>query len=312
MEISELNQLFLDSNQKARKEIIKSQSLILVLSNDTLYIQHNTPDYNVFESKKLELETYHTVKTICHFISGLHLGLINLHSSEDKKRMVDLLSNFVESRKELFVVEGVKYWRGLVKMLNVNDKLEIDHSVISLAMKHCAEMYQTELHRVVQEVRNDYSKEEPEWPNDFLVIVTGPPSPRPGHSAMQYFSRLTGKTQLVSDRHFALGPILRSVLDPDTEFEKPQLVSTHLFGDPIQEEKNETEEISLEEVKRKRDRKLYYVENITVNDRDGYLTVLDIVAQQILERQQYDRIVDMRTDILAYDTKKYLSTVCKK
>jgi hypothetical protein len=127
-------------------------------------------------------------------------------------------------------------------------------------MKHAAVTYQAELHRLVQELKSTVDYDE--W-NQLLVIITGPPSPRPGHSANQYFSRLTGK--------------------PDLMYQPP-----------------------TDDVITKHNRKLYYVENVYEIPQ-----ILEIVSQLCLERTKYDEVVNMRTDILAYDTDEYLSKVCK-
>lgn len=102
-----------------------------------------------------------------------------------------------------------------------------------------------------------------EW-DRIIVGVTGPPSPRPGHSAMQYFERLTG------------------VLSENDEFK-----------------------LENKESESKRKRKLYYVENVY-----NYTNILKIIAQLENERREYDKIISMKTDIMAYDTKAYLQRVC--
>ena len=250
--MNDINQLFLQSNLVARTKIINELPVILILNCDILTLMNHG---KITNTVKLELDNYHIVKSICHYLCAISNGLIT-----DAKHIghIDKIIEFISTNKELFVFEDIKYWCNLTNMYKT---LTINGETISIAMKHTATLYQNELHRVVQEFKRTIPYDE--W-NQILVIITGPPSPRPGHSAKQYFSRLTGKSDL--------------------------------FYCP-----------SHEEITNKKNRKLYYVENVYEIPK-----ILDIVGQLLLERKSYDQIVDMKTDILAYDTETHLKKVCNK
>jgi hypothetical protein len=66
-------------------------------------------------------------------------------------------------------------------------------------------------------------------------------------------------------------------------------------------------QIPIEEAQAKCNRKLYYLENVDVLSK-----ALDIIGQLELEREKYDTFLSMKTDILAYDSKAYLTKVCNK
>ena len=246
--ISTINDLFLSSNKDNRNKLMDNIPITIVLNNDVLLCMK----YDKRKFYQLELDNYHIIKSICHYITGKNLNLIDVNYNDDE------LIRFIENNKTIFEFDNVKYWCKLIEMIKSN---AVSMDIISIAMKHSATLYQSELHKKVMEFKQTVSKDD--W-SKILVIVTGPPSPRPGHSAMQYFSRLTGK-------------------------------------------ENELYQPTSREIKTKKNRKLYYVENIYDFDE-----ALDIVAQLLLERQEYDKIVDMKKDILAYDTKEYLDKVCKK
>lgn len=245
MDIKSINNVFLKVNEKARRKIINELPVILLFNNDTLsLIQYG----KTIKSLELNLETYHIIKSICHYICFNSLELA--HCSFDE------VIKYITDNKSIFKFEEINYWHGLYDMCTSR---KINQDILSIAMKHCAIMFQTELHNAVQKYKSEINN--PDLWNQLLVIVTGPPSPRVGHSAMQYFGNLTGNYDGIT----------------------------------------ETEKI------KKKNRKLYYVENVYVSDK-----ILDIVGQLLLERRDYDKIVDMKTDILAYDTCNYLKKVCHK
>lgn len=188
-----------------------------------------------------------------------------------------LTQQFITKNAEMFQFEGVSYVQKLCWMLASDSKVVLHRETIAVAMKHCATLYQNELHRRVQKLRLLVSEQD--W-NQLVVIVTGAPSPRSGHSAMQYFSRLTGK------------------MTPET---CPFSDSPESSTAPTTEE-------------HKHERQLFYVENVypVVGKGDCFDQVLDIVAQEILERRLFDKVVDMKTDVLAFDTQAYLAKMCKK
>ena len=242
--IKSINDTFLKVNERVRRKIINELPVILLFNNDKLTLIQNNKE----TITELNLENYHIIKSICHYIccNCLKLAYCALPFTEVIK--------YILENKNIFEFEGIKYWCGLVEMC---EKGKVNDDILSIAMKHCAIIFQKELHDAVQKYKLEVNN--PEIWNHMLVIVTGPPSPRVGHSAMQYFSRLTGKYDQASE----------------------------------------------EERFRKIHRKLYYVENVYEKDK-----ILDIVGQLLLERKEYDKIVDMSTDILAYDTNNYLKKVC--
>lgn len=246
--IGKINGLFLESNKLARLKIINEVPVILLLNRDDLTLMRYG---KIVATKGLQLKDYHTIKSVCHYISGRIVG----HIIDDS--LMNQVSEFIKDNRQIFEFSGVRYWCGLIEMINSN---KMNYDVLGVAMKHAAVTYQLELHRLVQELKSTVDPDE--W-NQLLVIITGPPSPRPGHSANQYFSRLTGK--------------------PDLMYQP-----------------------STDDIEYKHNRKLYYVENVY-----DIPQILEIVAQLWLERVKYDEVIDMRTDILAYDTDEYLKKVCK-
>ena len=250
--IKQINHVFLSSNKIIRSKIIESISVLLILNNNQLILM----EYGFIINKiDLELTNYNIIKSICHYISIHNLKLV----CNQNNNLDDQTIEFIKNNKSIFEFDEIKYWCGLVDMIETKI---INSDILNIAIKHTAILFQAELHKNVQGCRK-YINNEDEWDN-VLVIVTGPPSPRPGHSAMQYFGRLTGK--------------INDLYTP-----------------------------SEEEVIRKKNRKLYYLENVYELDK-----ILDIVGQLLLERKEYDKIIDMKIDILAYDTKDYLLRVCKK
>lgn len=248
-----INKLFLESNCVARSMLLQETPVILLVNNDTVTLYKNG---ELVQERKLELENYHVIKSIVHFITGKIVGHVPICDGDHH------VKHAIVENKEVFIFEAVKYWRPLLDLINQSGTDKLDDSCIRLAMKHASHLYLSELHGQVQEMRRLVDGKD--W-DQLVVVVTGPPSPRQGHTAMQYFSRLTGK-----EDQFAFVP-------------------------------------TNDEAAAKSERKLFYVENV-YNPQQA----LDIVAQLILERKVFDRVVDMKTDILAYDSKEYLKRVCGK
>ena len=248
--INEINNMFLTSNKINRSKIINSLPVILIFNQDQLsLIQYG----NITNTIKLELKNYHMIKSICHYISGHNLKLIDNNELDNK------VVEYITINRTLFELDSIRYWCGLVNMIKTKT---INYDILRVAMKHTATLFQEELHNKVQNYKQSINNED-EWDN-VMIIVTGPPSPRPGHSAMQYFCRLTGK-------------------------------QCDLYSP------------SCDESCKKQNRKLYYLENIYDLDK-----ILDGAGQLLLERKEYDKIIDMKMDILAYDSKEYLMKVCNK
>ena len=247
--INKINELFLQANKVTRPKVISTKPVMLVLNNDTLTLFKYG---EIVDTIDLQLKDYHIIKSICHYICGHVNGLITDDSLDNQ------ILEFIKANKKLFEFDGIKYWCHLTEICRTK---KINHDILACAMKHTAIIYQKELHDLVQRFKATVAYND--W-NQIVVIVTGPPSPRPGHSAKQYFSRLTG--------------------------------TSDMFYEPAQDEKIN-----------KRHRKLFYVENIYDMDK-----ILDVVGQLLLERTRYDQIVNMKTDILSYDTDEYLKRVCGK
>ena len=251
--MDELNTLFLDFNKRERQLVLQNSPVIILLTNDILYVYV----YGVLViTQKLDLTTYHMIKNVTHYIL---YNLVSKQKNESLEQVGKILTN------EKIMHNGINVSKVLLNGLESNTK-PFDFSLI---MKICAEMYSSKLHNTVQEVKEIIFNSQistDEW-NRMIVCVTGPPSPRPGHSAMQYFQRLTGS------------------------------VTSDVFSPTI----SESEQLS------KQNRRVYYIENVYECDK-----VLEIMAQLEVERNIFDSIVPMKTDIMAYDTKEYLKNVCKK
>lgn len=211
---------------------------------DTLYVFCYG---QLIEQVELNLKVYHQIKSITHF---------TLTQTDQREMRKDV----IEYVKTLNIkIDEINISKMLLDMLQSDN---IDQNRLKCILKVCATIYGNELHTKVQLIRKQFPDED--W-NKIIVAVTGPPSPRPGHSAMQYFERLTGE------------------LSENDEF---QIV-----------DKNKNDH--------KKNRKLYYVENIYDPN-----AVLKIIAQMENERREYDKILSMKTDIMAYDTREYLQRVC--
>lgn len=248
------NTKFLEFTECQRDIIFKQQPILLLLLKDTIMMYRYGEYVDDFE---LDLDQYNNIKSIVHYCL-LHPNNTN---EEDTQKICD----YIDRDKKDFNFSNVSYYKNLQKCLRNNEKL--DQDIIRLSMKHCAILYQQTLHNTVQQIKSMCNEQE--W-NTILIIVTGPPSPRPGHSAMQYFHRLVGSTT-----------------EKNIDCFRP--------------------DINASEKQRKSERKLYYVENV-----DNHYDAFRIVMQQELERRNFDVIVDMNTDILAFDTKEYLKKVCNK
>ena len=244
--------LFLDFNRIQRELVLKNSPIIILLINDKLYVYVYGVPVIV---ELLNLSNYHIIKSVTHYVLYKTLTGDNVEIIEPE---------ITDSLKDLKIVHSdIDVSKLLLETLNCPQKVNYN-----LIMKVCAEMYSSELHRAVQSIKNTLFNllSIDDW-NQMIVCVSGPPSPRPGHSAIQYFERLTGS----------------------------------VVGDEFSPSLSESEQTI------KKNRRLYYIENVYECEK-----VLEIMAQLEVERNIFDRIVPMKTDIMAYDTKEYLNKVCCK
>src|SRR3990170_1350796 len=100
--IDRINSLFLSSNVRIRTEIINSLPVILIFNNDTLTLMRYG---KIVDSKQLDLQQYHIIKSVCHFVSGLTLGLFD--PTED---LITETIDYITNNKNIFVYDGIKYW----------------------------------------------------------------------------------------------------------------------------------------------------------------------------------------------------------
>jgi hypothetical protein len=258
----EINNKFLDFNQQNRKNIISNSPVIILFINDTLYTYLYGKQVLI---NKLNLETYHTLKSLTHYFVYRCMRPDNIDQQIDTK-IDKFLNDTIIKHNDTNISKILR------KMYHTNNHETNNMENYKVLLKVCAELYSSELHNTVQLIKNLLINETEqtsldEW-NKIIICVSGPPSPRPGHSAMQYFQRLVGSNN--EDARFG-----------------------HC--------------IDACEIITKKERKLYYIENVYNCDH-----VLEIMAQLQVERKHFDNIIPMDTDILAYDTQAYLKDVCKK
>jgi hypothetical protein len=265
-----LNDLFLEFNRQQRQSFIQKSPVIILLINDIL---HTYVHGNKVMISHLGLKRYHTLKNITHYLIYILSSSQSERETENTKLSQELLKYLVQDE---IMYENLNVSKILSKVIqnttnNTTNNSENSNEWMKLVLKMCAEMYSSELHYNVQKIKEHIvqSQSEDAW-NKLIVCVSGPPSPRPGHSAMQYFTRLVGSASLSEDPSFS-----------------------PLFDD---DEKNT-----------KKNRKLHYIENVYDCDK-----VLDIMAQLEIERLLFDKIIPMKTDIMALDTQQYLKKVCGK
>jgi hypothetical protein len=149
---------------------------------------------------------------------------------------------------------------------------------VAQLMKMAAVEYLTTLHQLVQSVRT--TKFNGTWPDNLLVLVCGPASPRFGHPAMQYFARLTNcPLEMRCDIDPSNGGCMAGPTDLDDLF-------PCRTGVPSQ-------------------RALYYMENI-----NSASEALHIGLSLLVEKKIFSKYVSMQTDILAPSAAAHLKSVC--
>lgn len=262
---SEINKVFLNFNDTLRKSFIEKQPIIMLLIADNLVVYH----YGIMRFQySLDLTRYHKLKSVVHFCILFHNNDKEIEIKDNMR--LHLRNEIVENKLDFqFIVNGniVTVHKELLTAVNGN---KLDKDALNLILKECADMFQQELHKQVQLIKNKFNNEE--W-NKIIIGVVGPPSPRPGHSALQYFERLVGSS---NER----GPGKNTLFEPTIENSEREY---------------------------KKHRRLYYIENV-----DDVKSALNIIAQLEIEKQHYENILPMKTDILAYDSQKYLKKVCNK
>lgn len=141
---------------------------------------------------------------------------------------------------------------------------------IATLKKISSEQFLQELHDIVQRQKRTYFNNV--WPKSLLILVAGPTSPRFGHPAMQYFTRLTNN---------------------DLEMNAQMIKDNIMF--------NKLDNINYN------GRKLYYIENCNELEK-----IIQIGLSLYVEETEFSKYESMKKDILASDVQDYLHLKCNK
>ena len=253
----------------------------LLLFYDNKVICYKNGESQGFQTLKLEL--YDVYKIISHsliFYSMKH----NRNYYKLKDLCLSLQESILESCNHVTVHQDHQDHQDHEDTKNLNlDEL----------MQKASEIFLRELHRLVQNFKQTVFNGV--WPSPLLVIVAGPSSPRIGHPAMQYFSRLT-KKNTTFDEMSLHGICIHSVRPLALE----GIEKTKIY-DKMAEFK---EEVPTDT---KIARFLYYVEN-----PQNIIQALEIGLSLYVEETTFSQFKNMNTDILAQVSHDYLNEKCKK
>ena len=156
---------------------------------------------------------------------------------------------------------------------NLNDYVKYLEFPMEKLMKLSSEIYLEQLHLLTQNIKNQEFGGV--WPDNLLILVVGSFSPRFGHPAMQYFSRLCNQSL----------ETLKNV----SEY-------SDIHFDPSKENKK---------------RWVYYLEN-NFNSSPGLDQIRDLGIRQYVEKELYQQYQSMQYDILSRNSQNYLKDKCQK
>jgi hypothetical protein len=266
-----LNNKFLKYAKDLRMQALQGfDGILLFFDNKVFCYKHG--DCKGF--KALDLAVYDVYKTLAHTI---------IYYSEKHKekyeRAADLCPQIQHELSDL--IGGLRSEnRSFEDPLRANDfdsQIWKDgcnpyYLTIKELMHRSSELYLASLHEAVQTWKDTVF--DGNWPSSLLVIVSGPSSPRFGHPAMQYFSRLTNTT-----------------LESNEE-----LVKDDIVYDPLRLDKYIG-------------RKLYYIENAS-----NFVQAIEIGLSLWVEESVFSQYQSMKskTDILSKDSHEYLNSKCHR
>lgn len=236
-----VNQLFSGLMNQLRESTLPLTYVILF--NEAIYAKIDGKEYTC----ALNLIEYHNYKSLAHY-----LVFYSLKHGKKYNKANELCTKLLP--------------------LNVQEAL-LDKTIQEL-MEMSTKIYLQQLHEAVQNAKQNTFTQQ--WPEDLLVLVCGPASPRFGHPAMQYFARLTNKTLEQRNLSYCCCQGKKVVFNPA----------------------DETKYTS---------RELFYIENAHSIEE-----ALKIGATLLVEKRVMSRFADMSQDILAPQSMEYLQKVCEK
>jgi len=241
-----MNQKFTSQCQSLQTKCFQDLPGIIIFHQDKLFVYQAgrllQPTHEL-----LKLNKYHLLKDLAHGLVYYSLKH-NLNYQKMNDLCQDLQTRYLNQHSEPYY-----------------------HLTIAELMKLATEEYLQRLHTLVQSVKlNNFNNQ---WPDQLLILVVGPNSPRFGHPAMQYFSRLTKQALEIN----------RTCYQAGIDFTPEK--NTHPG------------------------RKVFYLEN---NFGEVELQqIVDLGISKYVEADIYSKYYSMETDILAEESQSYLARVCQ-
>jgi hypothetical protein len=243
----------------------------LLLFYDNKVICYKKGESQGYET--LQLDKYNIYKTIAH-----SLIFYSIKHNLKYQRLSDLCLSLQDK-----ILEEVG-----------SDISDITSMTIEDLMNSASELFLHELHRANHGFKQNVF--EGIWPLPLLIIVAGPASPRIGHPAMQYFSRLAKKDVTISEMS------LHGICVHQTT----QTMETTQTTETMQTTQTTQKDNSNLENTNKNTRFLYYVEN-----PQNLVQALEIGLSLYIEESIFSKYKEMKTDILAQISHDYLNQKCK-
>jgi len=247
--MQQLNQKFLNYAKNMRDQSWHTFEGILILHNNLLTCYQFGKELS---KTAMDLDEYTIYKTLAHTI---------IFYSQKHNQRYEKINDLCESLQTKIKESLEKTSINIDSVCNYN---------IPTLKRLSSELYLQSLHKIVQQYKTLYFNNE--WPKSLLILVAGPASPRFGHPAMQYFTRLTNN-ELEINSQMIKDDIKFNVLD-DAKY----------IG-----------------------RKLYYIENCNEYDK-----IIEIGLSLYIEETEFSKYESMKKDILSKPTQEYLLEKCNK
>lgn len=260
--MTSINKRFIQKAKELREDAFRSIPGLL-LFYDNKVICYKDGESQGYET--LRLEKYTIYKTVAH-----SLIFYSIKHKANYRCLSDLCSSLQDR-----IFEEVNTSSEDLRAMNIED-----------LMNAATELFLHELHRVTQDFKQKIF--EGVWPAPLLILVAGPASPRIGHPAMQYFSRLAKKDVTISEM---------SLHGICVHMPRTDVLTTEKQDDDNSKNAEKTNQIT---------RFLYYVEN-----PQNIVQALEIGLSLYIEESIFSKYKEMKTDILAQISHDYLNHKCK-
>ena len=246
--LSEFNNLFLNSYQQARANLLSKLDPLLILANDTLILKHQGKKTSTGINQPL----YHNLKTISHIPFSIYLRLFNIESNDRNLSSDELfiLKSYLHEvhhvRKSLNISDfsldnkifqiqydiinlSITYLRSVIRSKQVNftelkEFCRTSRNLFLINVKHAARAQLDKLHSIVYPI---YTKQFNRTEQKTVqILILGPKGPRNGFIIKQYFEKLlddehAGSEQILyaenlTDEQLALNVLGSWLLDTHT------------------------------------------------------------------------------------------------